>query len=181
MTIKGLPFFAAGKVVKGFGRGSKQLGIPTANFPENVVDGLPSSVGAGVYFGYARVDDGPVHNMVMSIGWNPFYKNEKKSMETHIMHKFTGDFYGSTLRVCMVGFIRPEKNFKSLDELIRAINDDIDVAAELCARPENAALAKDDFFFQSLASTSSGETSDRTTSPEESVIVRSDSEGSIEH
>ena len=29
MTVKGLPFFAVGKVVKGFGRGSKELGIPT--------------------------------------------------------------------------------------------------------------------------------------------------------
>ena len=26
------------------------------------------------------VDDGAVHKMVMSIGWNPVYKNEKRSM-----------------------------------------------------------------------------------------------------
>ena len=43
-------------------------------------DGLSAAVGTGVYFGYARVDQGPVYNMVMSIGWNPFYKNDKKSM-----------------------------------------------------------------------------------------------------
>jgi FAD synthase len=29
MTMKGLPYFTAGKVVEGFGRGSKDLGIPT--------------------------------------------------------------------------------------------------------------------------------------------------------
>jgi FAD synthase len=29
MAMKGLPYFTAGKVVKGFGRGSKDLGIPT--------------------------------------------------------------------------------------------------------------------------------------------------------
>jgi FAD synthase len=29
MTMKGLPYFTVGKVVKGFGRGSKDLGIPT--------------------------------------------------------------------------------------------------------------------------------------------------------
>jgi FAD synthase len=27
--MKGLPYFTLGKVVKGFGRGSKDLGIPT--------------------------------------------------------------------------------------------------------------------------------------------------------
>lgn len=27
--MKGLPYFAVGEVVKGFGRGSKDLGIPT--------------------------------------------------------------------------------------------------------------------------------------------------------
>jgi FAD synthase len=30
---KRLPFFLCDRVIKGFGRGSKQLGIPTANLP----------------------------------------------------------------------------------------------------------------------------------------------------
>ena len=29
---KCLPFYAVGQVVKGFGRGSKELGIPTGNY-----------------------------------------------------------------------------------------------------------------------------------------------------
>ena len=29
LIMKSLPYFTSGKVVKGFGRGSKQLGIPT--------------------------------------------------------------------------------------------------------------------------------------------------------
>ncbi|KAJ8036616.1 Riboflavin kinase [Holothuria leucospilota] len=53
-----LPYFTKGKVVKGFGRGSKELGIPTANFPEEVVAKLPASFSTGVYFGWAKVDDG---------------------------------------------------------------------------------------------------------------------------
>ena len=51
-----------------------------ANYPESVVDQLPSKFECGVYYGCARVDNGPVHKMVMSVGWNPQYKNEKKSM-----------------------------------------------------------------------------------------------------
>lgn len=30
-----LPHFASGKIVKGFGRGSKELGIPTGNYLRN--------------------------------------------------------------------------------------------------------------------------------------------------
>ncbi len=32
------------------------------------------------------------------------------------MHKYENDFYGSWLRVVICGFIRPEKNYKSLGE-----------------------------------------------------------------
>lgn len=32
-----------------------------------------------------------IYPMVMSIGWNPYYKNEKRSVEVHIIHKFEKD------------------------------------------------------------------------------------------
>ena len=41
---------------------------------------LPASLDSGVYYGWASVDCGPVHKMVMSLGWNPHFKNEKRSM-----------------------------------------------------------------------------------------------------
>ena len=34
--------------------------------------------------------------------------------ETHIMHKFDDDFYGSMLKVCVTGYLREEKSFESL-------------------------------------------------------------------
>ncbi len=98
------PVYAQGRVIKGFGRGSKELGIPTgnffiyinmkhkslyisctfvafaANFPEEVVESLPADLNTGIYYGWAKVDDEPVRKMVVSVGWNPYYKNEKKSM-----------------------------------------------------------------------------------------------------
>ncbi|CZR52411.1 related to FMN1-Riboflavin kinase [Phialocephala subalpina] len=48
------PLRMGGKVVKGFGRGSKELGIPTANLP---VEGTPwiSDAKSGVYFGWASL------------------------------------------------------------------------------------------------------------------------------
>ena len=147
---KKLPYFAEGKVVKGFGRGSKDLGIPTANFPENVVECLPKDFPAGVYYGWANVDNGEVHKMVLSIGWNPYYNNTKKSMETHVIHMFKEDFYGSTLKVIMLGYIRPMKNFSSLDELIGAINSDISEAKEKLDLPENSSFKDNNFLFDEI-------------------------------
>ena len=51
-----------------------------ANFPVSVVEHLPEAISTGIYYGWASVNRGPVYKMVMSIGWNPFYKNTKKSM-----------------------------------------------------------------------------------------------------
>ena len=135
------PYFASGVVVKGFGRGSKELGIPTANFDNEVVEQLPEYFQQGVYYGWAQVDNGPVYKMVMSIGNNPYYNNEKKTMvrfnymrktqfvkillnkasfkkETYIMNEFPEDFYGSNLKIAMLGYIRPMTSFKSLGELL---------------------------------------------------------------
>lgn len=52
----------------------------SANFPLEVVQKLPKDLDAGVYFGWANVDNGDVHKAVLSIGWNPYYHNKEKSM-----------------------------------------------------------------------------------------------------
>ncbi|KAK2840759.1 hypothetical protein Q7C36_012338 [Tachysurus vachellii] len=151
--MRSLPYFCRGPVIRGFGRGSKELGIPTANFPESVVDSLPADISTGIYYGWARVDNGDVHKMVMSIGWNPYYKNIKKSMETHLIHKFKDDFYGQMLSVVMVGYIRPEKGFSSLEELITAIHSDIEEAKRNLDLPEHIKLKEDNFFRTSISTT----------------------------
>lgn len=132
--------------MKGFGRGSKQLGIPTANFSEELVSQLPEDLECGVYYGWAAVNNGPIHKMVMSVGWNPYYKNEKKSVETHIMSKFDTDFYGAVLRVVVLGYLRAEKNFSSLEELIDAIQTDIRDAETNLDREELQRYRSDKFF-----------------------------------
>ncbi|XP_015427802.1 PREDICTED: riboflavin kinase [Myotis davidii] len=84
--------------------------------------------------------------MVVSIGWNPYYKNTKKSMETHIMHTFKEDFYGEILNVAIAGYLRPEKNFDSLESLISAIQGDIEEAKKRLDLPEHLKLKEDNFF-----------------------------------
>ena len=51
-----------------------------ANYPEEVVAKYSESLNTGIYCGWAKVDNGEVHKMVMSVGWNPYYNNDKKSM-----------------------------------------------------------------------------------------------------
>lgn len=62
-----------------------------ANLPDDAINPMISTIKTGIYFGYAQVhpecpkgtaaqlpdEDLQVLPMVMSIGWNPFYKNEK--------------------------------------------------------------------------------------------------------
>ncbi|XP_030373501.1 putative riboflavin kinase [Scaptodrosophila lebanonensis] len=147
-----LPLFVSGEVTPGFKRGSKELGIPTANFPLEVVRSLPESFITGAYYGWANINNGEVHKMVMSVGWNPFYNNKEKSVETHILHNYNCDLYGNTLKICIVGFLRPERNFDSLEALITAIKADIEEAKLKLDSAENLKLRDDPFFTSDVKS-----------------------------
>ncbi|XP_045454849.1 riboflavin kinase isoform X2 [Melitaea cinxia] len=146
MSQSYLPFFLKGEVVRGFGRGSKDLGCPTANYPRNVAKSLPEDVKPGVYYGWAKVDTEAVHKMVVNIGWCPFYQNKELSIETHVMHDFERDFYGAILKICVVGYLRPEKNFTSLEKLIETIKQDIENANVALDLPESIKLKDNSFF-----------------------------------
>eukprot|EP00579_Thalassiosira_antarctica_P004491 CAMPEP_0201886262 /NCGR_PEP_ID=MMETSP0902-20130614/21652_1 /ASSEMBLY_ACC=CAM_ASM_000551 /TAXON_ID=420261 /ORGANISM="Thalassiosira antarctica, Strain CCMP982" /LENGTH=113 /DNA_ID=CAMNT_0048415795 /DNA_START=57 /DNA_END=394 /DNA_ORIENTATION=+ len=103
-----LPIRIISKVVRGYGRGSKDLGIPTANVSREKevlscscgdFDHLPT----GIYWGFARIgematpsstgiekDDinsvlGKVHLAAISIGYNPTYNNKEKTVEPHLI------------------------------------------------------------------------------------------------
>lgn len=141
-----LPFYVEGKVVTGFQRGSKALGFPTANFDDNAVATMPVSMDNGVYFGWVNINNGPVYKMLVSIGWNPYFKNEKKSMEVHILNKFKEDFYGSQIKAVIIGYLRPMLDFNSIDELRKAIADDLEKVVDLLEEPESAVFKDDKYF-----------------------------------
>lgn len=90
-------------------------------------------------------DKGAVYPMVMSIGWNPFYKNTVRSVEVHIMHHFEKDFYGSHMNLIILGFIRPEYDYVSKESLIEDIKKDIEVTGNCLARPAYAKYRNDKF------------------------------------
>jgi len=145
------PLRMEGSVISGFGRGSKELGIPTANLPVDAsktpwIGDIPS----GVYFGWASLELPSSHPnyapapgqtrfslfpMVMSVGYNPFYKNTVRSAEVHVLRNFGADFYGVAMRLLLTGFIREEKDYAGLEALIADINFDCEVARQSVARP----------------------------------------------
>ncbi|XP_031393866.1 bifunctional riboflavin kinase/FMN phosphatase-like isoform X2 [Punica granatum] len=129
------PWHIGGLVIKGFGRGSKVLGIPTANLSTEGYTTLLSEYPSGVYFGWAGLPVRGVYKMVMSIGWNPYFNNKEKTIEPWLLHEFDEDFYGEELRLVIVGYIRPELNFPSLESLIEKIHDDRRIAEKALELP----------------------------------------------
>lgn len=95
------PIRLSGPIVKGFGRGSADLGIPTANIPlAGLSVGGNEDIESGVYFGWAGVDvdefgkrvegqgKGGVWGVALSIGWNPFYGNSVRSVVSFFSSRF---------------------------------------------------------------------------------------------
>jgi HAD superfamily hydrolase (TIGR01509 family) len=121
-------WYIGGLVIKGFGRGSKVLGIPTANLSTEGYSAILSEHPSGVYFGWAGLSTRGVFKMVMSIGWNPYFNNTEKTIEPWLLHDFAEDFYGEDLHLVIVGYIRPEANFPSLENLVAKIHEDRRIA-----------------------------------------------------
>jgi riboflavin kinase len=94
---------------------------------------IGNTLETGIYYGICLLKD-LKYPAVVSVGWNPFYHNTKKTIEAHLLNRFDEDFYGETIRVHCLGYLRPEANFESLDDLISCINSDIDVAKERMAK-----------------------------------------------
>jgi riboflavin kinase len=102
------------EVVHGFKRGSKELGIPTANLNMEELGAQGEALETGIYYGWSILK-GTRYETVVSVGWNPFYKNEKKTIEAHLIYNLE-DFYGEKLTIELVGYLRQEANFNGVGE-----------------------------------------------------------------
>ena len=154
-ALKQGPLYLDGPVVTGFGRGSRQMGVPTANIDPlplaEKLEGLPN----GVYFGWARLEapagwpeaDGRAHKMVMNVGRRPTVSGAGEtaiSVEVHLLHGFSGDFHGQRLRVVALGYLRPEMRFAGgISELITRIRADVALSKVQLDDPELAVFQED--------------------------------------
>lgn len=106
------------EVVHGFKRGSKELGIPTANLNMEELGAPGEQLETGIYYGWSTLN-GTKYETVVSVGWNPFYKNSKKTVEAHLLTKMD-DFYGEKLTIELLGYLRQEANFNGVGEWPRS-------------------------------------------------------------
>jgi riboflavin kinase len=120
------PVSISGNIISGFGRGSTELGFPTANIDfKEELDAVP-----GLYAGTAEVN-GVVYKAAISIGWCPFYDNKKISYEVYILHHFHANLVGVHIICRLLHYIRPEAAFNSIDELKFAIGLDVALTQKL--------------------------------------------------
>lgn len=124
-TMLGRPYSIHGTVVKGAGRGSRILGIPTANI-DSVNELVPKK---GVYAVRAEVS-GRLYDAVANIGDNPTFPGAVPSYEVHLFD-FEGDLLGAQLRMHMIDRIRDERKFPSPEALKHQILADIQKAKDI--------------------------------------------------
>ena len=128
----GRPFSFEFEVVHGNHLG-RTIGIPTINqaFPERFI--LPRF---GVYAS-AVYADGSVYCGVTNVGVKPTVGSDKALSETW-MPDFSGDLYGKTLRLELLGFIRDERKFPSLEALRSVIEENAVTAREMFEQYQKA-------------------------------------------
>jgi riboflavin kinase / FMN hydrolase len=67
----------------------QELGIPTANLGEESIGSALGAAVTGIYYGWASVGlAAKAYQMVMSVGFNPFYNNSIKTCEPWLLHDF---------------------------------------------------------------------------------------------
>ena len=132
-TLLGRRFAVRGVVQRGDGRGHT-IGFPTANvvYPAGIV--VPA---AGVYVVEATVR-GRLLRGVANIGRRPTFYGRTAQAPTSLevyLFDFSGDLYGVEMEVHFGHFLRPERAFPSVEELVGQIRNDTAAAAKWFSKP----------------------------------------------
>ena len=120
----GRDYSIIGPVVDGYKTG-QAIGFPTANIDTSKVQ-IP---GTGVY-AVRVVYEGQSHDAVANIGFNPTFHRDRLSVEVHIFD-FNQVIYSHEIEVQFVARIRSEITFKSADDLVVQINQDIEKTKQI--------------------------------------------------
>lgn len=123
--LLGAPYFISGTVIHGKALGRK-MGMPTVNIlpAENKL--MPP---CGVYFSQVHMD-GKVYPAISNIGYKPTVNKERVlGVETYL-YNFDEDIYEKEISVSLLSYKRPEKQFATIDDLKRQMEEDIRAGKE---------------------------------------------------
>ena len=159
--------YVVDKVVRGFGRGSKTLGCPTANVDNISHLSMPTGIYCGLVQlvikradqiqaepGYEKLAEkikenlpyvSPVRGMVCSYGYNPQFGNQSKTLEVHVLDEMNFNFYGAEIRALICTKMRDEKKYNSMEELKEAMAIDIKQPGKEVTNYEHLAKVRDYF------------------------------------
>ncbi len=116
--LLGAPYTVRGTVTFGAGRGH-DLGFPTANLVVSPAKLLPPD---GVYRIMAR-HDGRDYLGLVSIGTNPTFGDGARTVEAWLLD-FHGGLYGEEVALRDFRFVRGQRAFASVDELVAQMRED---------------------------------------------------------
>lgn len=119
--LLGFPWFVSGEVVHGDQRG-RELGFPTANLRLDPACRLRHGV-----YAVRVAHDGCRYDGVANFGRRPMFDTGAVLLEVFLFD-FVGDLYGRSIDVSFIDWIREEKVFGSVEQLIAAMKGDADNA-----------------------------------------------------
>jgi len=117
----------AGAVQRGDARG-RELGYPTANLSL----GDYQRPKYGIYAVRVAMDDGSERPGVASLGVRPTFEPPEELLEAHLFD-FDGDLYGRVIEVALHAYIREEKKFGDVADLVAHMREDEAAARKLLA------------------------------------------------
>lgn len=126
--LLGRSYSLEGEIGRGDQRG-RLLGFPTANLQVSERKFLP---GDGVYL--VRAHWGSQRRWgLFNLGVRPTFGGERRTLEVHVLD-WQGDLYGQSMKITLEHYLRAEKKFASVGELIEQLHRDRDQAERLIAR-----------------------------------------------
>lgn len=129
--LLGRKYSVVGPIVHGDARGDALLGIPTANLGPEIDGILP---GDGIYAGWVKLlSNGQYYPAAISIGTNPTFGEVARRLEAHLLSEEPLDLYGLKVEVIFTEYVRSMQKFDSVNDLIVAIEKDIEITKNILA------------------------------------------------
>lgn len=131
-SLLGRYYSFSGKVIHGDKRG-RTLGYPTANLQIDEDKLLPA---LGIYLCEVIANNEKYHGL-LSIGRRPTFYSEGEIIPEVFILNFDEDIYDANITLNLIGRIRSEKKFDSVEALIKQIDDDRNTALKILEKINN--------------------------------------------